>query len=577
MEPATATEEAATGATLATYQNPVYNQSFPDPFVLRYAGEYYAYATGHSGEGIFQILRSTDLVNWTPAGHAMPLPASPAMHYWAPEVTYSEGKFYLYYSQGNEIFMELRVAVAESPTGPFEDAGVTLTKEDFAIDAHVFIDRDGTKWMFYATDFLDHTHIGTGTVVDKMLSWTKLAGKPRPVTRAKFDWQIYDPARQEKGGVRWHTVEGPAVIERKGIYYEMFSGGNWQNTSYGVSFAVTQDINSPDEWEQHANGHTVLPVIRTSPEVMGPGHNSIVRGPNGRELYCVYHRWTDAGRVMAIDRMDVVARRIYVLGATNTPQPAPFEPQDVSLELPTSCLIEFTAAAKGTIKLYGRDGTQLLKIKTEPAREYRLEIDGRWHSVVADSWESLSRGYLDAQPVRLDSEGENTNARMTPGFEDLFDRAEIESSDWRIIPGTACEERDQQLFLTAGGSTGGIGRQQLFDNIEVVVNARCETLDSASAFGVALYGGDGEQVFSMLISPDGVDVIGRDEATLPLPDAWDLSEYHSYRLLTRNGKVLIYLEQYLLRELSVAEGPYCAAVLCQNTSIALEMVRMTAI
>jgi len=80
-----------------------------------------------------------------------------------------------------------------------------------------------------------------------------------------------------------------------------------------------------------------------------------------------------------------------------------------------------------------------------------------------------------------------------------------------------------------------------------------------------------------LISPDGVDVIGRDEATLPLPDAWDLSEYHSYRLFTRNGKVLIYLEQYLLGELSVAEGPYCAAVLCQNTSIALEMVRMTGI
>src|SRR5438046_8315604 len=112
MEPATASEEAATVATPATYQNPVYNQSFPDPFVLRYAGEYYAYATGHSGDGIFKILRSTNFVNWTPAGHAMPLPASPAMHYWAPEVTYSEGKFYLYYSQGNEIFMELRVAVA---------------------------------------------------------------------------------------------------------------------------------------------------------------------------------------------------------------------------------------------------------------------------------------------------------------------------------------------------------------------------------------------------------------------------------------------------------------------------------
>ncbi len=56
-------------------------------------------------------------------------------------------------------------------------------------------------------------------------------GNPRPVTRARYDWQIYDPNRKEKGGVRWHTVEGPAVIKRKGLYYEMFSGGNWQNTS----------------------------------------------------------------------------------------------------------------------------------------------------------------------------------------------------------------------------------------------------------------------------------------------------------------------------------------------------------
>jgi len=576
MDAATATGEAGRAADLPTYQNPVYTESFPDPFVLRHAGEYYAYATGHD-EGVFRILHSADLVNWTPKGHAMPLPASPAMHYWAPEVTYSEGKFYLYYSVGNEILMELRVAISDSPEGPFEDAGVTLTTQDFAIDPHVFVDRDGTKWMFYATDFLDHTHIGTGTVIDKMISWTKLAGKPRPVTRAKFDWQVYDPARQEKGGVRWHTVEGPAVFERKGVYYEMFSGGNWQNTSYGVSFAVTEDLNSSDEWEQHADGHSVLPIIRTSPEVVGPGHNSIVRGPNGRELYCVYHRWTDAGRVMAIDRMDVVGRTIYVLGATNTPQPAPFEPQEVTPELPSSCLVEFTAEAKGAIRLYGAHGAELLKVRTEKAREYRFEMDGRWHSVVADGWECLSSGYLEGQATQLGSEGENTHARMTPGFEDLFDRGQIANSDWQIIPGTICEEGEGQIFLTAGENTGGIGRQQLFGEVEVVVNARCDTLEGGSAFGIALYGGDGEQVFSMLVAPDGVQVSGQGDAAFPLPAGWDLSGYHSYRILTRGGKVLIYLEEHLLGEEDITAGPYCPAVLCRDTRLALEMVRVTGI
>ncbi|MFL6375729.1 MAG: glycoside hydrolase family 43 protein [Pyrinomonadaceae bacterium] len=577
MQPGVAEEAEGAKTLRATYQNPVYGHSFPDPFVLRHAGSFYAYATGSDEGGIFQILTSDDLVNWRDVGHAMPLPQTPAMHYWAPEVTYSDGKFYLYYSVGNEILMELRVAVADRPEGPFEDAGVKLTDQDFAIDAHVFTDRDGTRWMFYATDFLEHTHVGTGTVVDRMIDWSKLEGKPRPVTRAKYDWQIYDAARKEKGGVRWHTVEGPAVIERKGLYFEMFSGGNWQNTSYGVSFAVTDDLRSADEWEQHADGDKLLPMIRTSPEVVGPGHNSIVRGPNGRELYCVYHRWTDAGRVMAIDRMDVVGRRIYVAGPTTTPQPMPYQPQDVGQDLPSSCLIEFAAKTKGKVGLIGESGKEVYKLKTAPQREYRIEIDGRWCSVVADEWETLSSEYLSERPVRLDAEGDNDHARMTPGFEDLFERGDIAKSDWRIILGTACDEREKQLFLTAGDTTGGIGREQFFDEIELVLNARCDTIEAESAFGLALYDKDGEQVFSLFVSLEDVDLIGSDSKSFPLPDDWDLTELRAYRVMTRTGKLHLWLEQYFIGAIAIENGPYCPAVLCTNCTLALDMVRATAI
>ena len=176
--------------------------------------------------------------------------------------------------------MEIRVAVSDRPEGGFIDSGKRLTFQDFAIDPHVFTDTDGSRYMFYATDFLDHTHIGTGTVVDRMVDWFTLEGKPRPVTRARYDWQVYDPARKEKGGVRWHTVEGPFVLKRKGIYYEMFSGGNWQNISYGVSFAVTDDMDRDEEWEQFSDGEKILPILRTVPgKVIGPGHNSVIRGP----------------------------------------------------------------------------------------------------------------------------------------------------------------------------------------------------------------------------------------------------------------------------------------------------------
>ncbi len=312
-----------------TYLNPVYRRDFPDPYVLKFANEYWAYCTGIRADGhCFGVLHSRDLVTWTElrAGALAPLPGDHPC-YWAPEVVYHNGRFLMYYSVGNEKLMHLRVATSSHPAGPFVDSDHRLTREEFAIDAHVFVDVDGARHLFYATDFLTHTHVGTGTVRDRMLDDFTLAGDPRPVTRARYDWQVYDPHRIEKGGVRWHTVEGPFVLRHKALYYEMFSGGNWQNLSYGVSYAVSETIETEGEWRQVADGQRVLPILRTIPgAVTGPGHNSVVRGPDNRQLYCVYHRWADEGRVLAIDRQDYAGERMIVLGPTNAPQPAPLAP-----------------------------------------------------------------------------------------------------------------------------------------------------------------------------------------------------------------------------------------------------------
>ena len=303
-----------TDLRLLRYKNPVFPHSFPDPFVLKHNGEYFAYCTGHWHDGrVFGVLRSTDLVNWKAAGGAMEPLDDPAPYYWAPELIYSDGTFFLYYSVGNETLMHLRVAVSDRPDGGFRDAGHRLTSDDFAIDAHVFRDEDGSEYLFYATDFLEHTHIGTGIVMDRMLDRFTLAGEARPVVRAKYDWQVYDPARKEKGGVRWHTVEGPFVFKRKGTYFVMFSGGNWQNPTYGVSFATSSTLNRDGEWDQFCDGEKLLPILSTYPEkLVGPGHNSVVRGPNNRELYCVYHCWEGGERVVAVNRMDFVDDRLII-------------------------------------------------------------------------------------------------------------------------------------------------------------------------------------------------------------------------------------------------------------------------
>ncbi len=312
------------------YLNPVHPRPCPDPFVLKHLNEYWCYCTGFRPDGrCFGVLHSRDLVDWREVGSAMEPIDDHSTCYWAPEVRYENGVFLMYYSVGNEERMQIRVARADHPAGPFVDCGARLTSEDFAIDPHIFEDDDGARWMFYATDFLEHTHIGTGTVCDRMVDAFTLADDPRPVTRARHDWQVYDPHRVAKGGVRWHTVEGPFTLKRKGHYYQMFSGGNWQNESYGADYAISEKIVAPEEWRQVADGQVVMPVLRTIPgEVIGPGHNSVIRGPDNRQFFCVYHRWSveAADRVMAIDRLDWAGERLLVIGPSVEPQPAPSRP-----------------------------------------------------------------------------------------------------------------------------------------------------------------------------------------------------------------------------------------------------------
>lgn len=228
--------------------------------------------------------------------------------------------------------MHLRVATANHPAGPFVDSGKQLTREKFAIDAHVFEDDDGARYLFYAADFLDRDRVGTGTVMDRLVDPFTLAGEPSPVSLAAYDWQIFDPRRAEKGNVRWHTIEGSFTLKRKGRYYQMFSGGNYQNPSYGVAYAVTGDIQSGEAWQQVIDGETTFPILRTVPgKVNGPGHNSVAVGPDNRQLYCVYHviqSFQPLERVMAIDRLEWVGERMIVLGPSSDPQPAPLAPEN---------------------------------------------------------------------------------------------------------------------------------------------------------------------------------------------------------------------------------------------------------
>ena len=286
---------------------PVYPFYFADPFVLEHEGVYYAYGTGASAlpDGrVFEVLRSPDLRRWTSLGGALErLEASFGSEYWAPEVAYSQGRFYLYYSVGvGDQGHKIRVAISEKPEGPFQDAGLVLTPDElFAIDSNPFRDEDGSWYLFYAKDFLEGERVGTALAVRRMRSMTELESQSHPVLRASGDWQLYQRGRAMYGQTYdWHTLEGPFVVKRGGGYYCFYSGGNWQEHTYGVGYAVAEHPLGP--WREP---YPEPVVLRTLPsELIGPGHNSLVRGPDGQD-YLVFHAWDPAhtARRMFVERL----------------------------------------------------------------------------------------------------------------------------------------------------------------------------------------------------------------------------------------------------------------------------------
>lgn len=317
---------------MRTYTNPIYQANFPDPFVLRHRGRYYAYATGPAGDGrMFPMLTSRDLVEWTACGGALePLDLPGAEEYWAPEVAYSEGRFYFYYATGrrDDPDHHLRVAVSEHPLGPWQDRGLNLTPHEiFAIDAHPFRDpRDGQWYLYYAQDRLAGPYAGTGVVVDRLVTMEELARDPQPVARPCADWQVFELQRAVKQGLDWYTVEGPFTLCVDGRYLCFYSGGRWENPNYGVGYALAPHPLGP--WVDEANREGPQVLTTVPDRVIGPGHNSVVLGPDLVSSWLVYHGW-DPGctaRYPRIDRLEWIEGRPYCNGPSWEPRPAPAMP-----------------------------------------------------------------------------------------------------------------------------------------------------------------------------------------------------------------------------------------------------------
>lgn len=273
----------------------VWRGDFPDPFLLRAEGRWYAYGTQTRDVDV-QVMTSPDLRTWTHLGNALaalPRWAAPG-HTWSPAVLRTPYGWVLHYAarlRGTDR-QALSVAVADRPEGPYVDTSaaplVYQRSRGGSIDPDPFVDADGTAYLVWKSE---DNALGGRTVL-----WARRL-RPDGLGVAGRAVKLL---RQAPGGP---LVEGPCLVRQGGTHHLLFSAGGWESSGYGVGHAVGSGPTGP---------FTPSPGGPWLHGPDGPGGQSVARGDDG-QLHLAYHAWLDgrvgyaAGGVRAlhVDRLDL--------------------------------------------------------------------------------------------------------------------------------------------------------------------------------------------------------------------------------------------------------------------------------
>ncbi|HEX6927085.1 MAG TPA: glycoside hydrolase family 43 protein [Longimicrobiaceae bacterium] len=401
------------GAPAVVYTNPVLPHA--DPSILKWNGEYYLYATGNP----IRAYHSTDLVHWTEIGPVLWGSEEPyawnQTDVWAPEVIYRNGTFYMYYTASKaspdwrvgEMARRIGVATSESPAGPFVDSGEPLTP-GWGIDGHVFRDPDSGKDYLFYSYLYDPRLPGAGLVVDSMPDPMRVGGRPSHVTRGSEWWEDKD-ADPQNGSLRY-TNEGPTVLKKDGTYYLIYSGGSWDLPTYALAYAVSDRVM---EGGLDGPGWTKVmpPILRSTPLVEAPGHNSVVKAPNNVDDITAYHArvvpFTGPGdRQTFVDRLYWNHERLYMQPPSTGGLPTPDLPLFRDLFDREGGLGSGWEVANGSWRIESAEasGSGTALIATEPLQHYLLEANVRLPARGGEAGVVAFRNGDDVVEVLLDAE-----------------------------------------------------------------------------------------------------------------------------------------------------------------------------
>jgi len=244
---------------------------YADPHIAAFGKKFYIYPTTDGSEGwkstSFTCWSSADLVKWKDEKVILDLPKDLTWakeRAWAPAIAYKNGKYYYYFSAD----VNIGVAVADKPTGPFKDAlGKPLVKKGTLrgqmIDPMVFVDDDGSGYLYFGQGNCNMVKLN-----DDMVSYdsTKIVSiKPKGYN------------------------EGPFVFKRNKKYYLMWSEYDTRDPRYSVAYATSDSPLGPFVKADNR------PVLKGKGVVKGAGHHSVVQVPGTDEWFIVYHRFKIPG------------------------------------------------------------------------------------------------------------------------------------------------------------------------------------------------------------------------------------------------------------------------------------------
>ncbi len=269
------------------YQNPVFQPDLADPTVVRAAdGAFYAYGTENNwSAGIHRmvpILKSKDLVNWEYVTDAFVTRPSWKNEggIWAPDVTFVNSKYYMYYSISTwgDSNPGIGLAISDLPYGPFVDLGKVFDSKSIGVN-----------------NSIDPYFIQTGTGRNKKsyLFWGSFQG----IYGIELSADLKTPVGN-KFKIANSNFEATYILEREGKFYFFGSLGSCcegTESRYRLAVAVSTSITGPylDKAGNAINDVGQEGTLFLSGDKewgwVGPGHNAeIVTDDNGND-FILYH------------------------------------------------------------------------------------------------------------------------------------------------------------------------------------------------------------------------------------------------------------------------------------------------